>query len=290
VTPALLQQIVGGDAAADVVQQLMDQQETELCWLGTAEASSSSSSSTSSKGLNQMLLVWKAAITCLKLLHTDVQLRLTDPPTNTAAAAAAAAAAGSAGDSSFERAVQLRSLLVLSGSLDWRSLSDLRNTALRLLPSAATVSSSSSSEAVLLALAVAGATASQAGVLQQVQEVAAAARLAAAPVNAAVFTAAILAAWLAAAGSNGSSEDAAAAAAEQQLILGTGVKGMLQQLSAVLPQLVAYGGIVGSRQGFVGGVFGVLREVGAAVEERGGEGAAECSQQLNAALYAVHQG
>jgi hypothetical protein len=284
VTPALLQQIVVGDAAGDV-QQLMDQQETNLCWLGAAE---DSTSSTSSKGVQQLLLVWKAATTCLKLLHPDVQLLLTEPPPHSAAAASV----GSSGDSSFARAVQLRSLLVLSGSLDWRSLTSLRNTALQILPAAVASGGSSSSEVVLLALAAAGATASQAGVLKQLQEVAAAARLAAAPVNAAVLTAAMLAAWLAATGSSGGINQAAAAAAaaEQQLVLGNGVRGMLQQLSTVLPQLAAYGGIVGSRQGFVGGVVLVLREVGAAVEERGGEGSVECSKQLTAALYAVHQG
>jgi hypothetical protein len=109
-----------------------------------------------------------------------------------------------------------------------------------------------------------------------------------------VLIAAMLAAWLAAAGSsNGSSsgteEEAAAAAAEQQLVFGCSVAGLLQQLSSVLPQLVSCGALVGGRQGFVSGVVSAVREVAAAVEERGGEGAAGCVAQLRAALHSVHQ-
>jgi hypothetical protein len=296
VTPTLVGEAVGSAAAAEVLQQLLEQHVTQCCWLGAGDAdidhtnSSSkrrgSSSRSDSSSLERVLLVWKAAMSCLKLLHPDAQLRLTE---------AGPAAAAAADASKLARAVQLRSLLILGGCLDWRDLISLRNTALRLLPAPGSTGGSNGSsvaaEQLLLPLALAAATAGQAGLMQQLQEVAAAARLAAAPVNAAVLTAAMLAAWLAAAASGSSGEAAAAAAVcEQQLVLGSGIGGLMTQLSAVLPQLVSFGGISGSRQAFVGGVVEVVRAVGMAVKERGGQGAGECVQQLHAALYAVHQG
>jgi hypothetical protein len=303
VAPVSLQQVVAGTPVAEVVQQLMDQRVTVTCWLGAADSSSSSSSeggsSGSTAGCDQVLLVWKAAVSCLRLLHPDVQLAVTEP---SSAAAAAAAAGGSTRE--LVRAVQLRCLLVLCGnSLGWKDLTGLRNTSLRLLPATSSSSSSSAdvtAEQALLPLAVAGATAPQSGVLQQLQQVAAAARLAAAPVNAAILIAATLAAWLAAAGGSSGEAAAAAAAAEQQLVFGSGARGLLQQLSAVLPQLLSFDGISGSRQGFVNAVLGVLRELGTAVAERVSGGAAhgdeelrgcsECVEQLRAALHVVQQG
>jgi hypothetical protein len=64
----------------------------------------------------------------------------------------------------------------------------------------------------------------------------------------------------------------------------------MTQLSTLLPQLLSFGGISGSRQAFVGGVVDVVRAVGVAVKERGGDGSCECLQQLHAALHALHQG
>jgi hypothetical protein len=307
-----LQQAAAGTPAAEVVQQLTEQQATDTCWLGAADSSSSSddgsssdrgssSSSGNAAGCEQVLLVWQAAVSCLRLLHPDVQLALTEPSPSPAAAAG-----GGGSTRDLVRAVQLRSVLVLCGdSLGWKDLTGLRNTCLRLLPATSNSSSSSSTgvaaEQALLPLAVASATAPQSGVLQQLQEVAAAARLAAAPVNAAILIAATLAAWLAAAG--GSSGEpaaaAAAAAAEQQLVFGSGARGLLQQMSAVLPQLLSFDRISGSRQGFVSSVLGVLREVGTAVAERVSSGGVsgdelcacrECVEVLRAALHVVQQG
>ncbi|KAF8057874.1 hypothetical protein HT031_005820 [Scenedesmus sp. PABB004] len=237
------------------------------------------------------LQVWGAALGCLRLLHPDLLLGLTAPP------GGAGASGGGGGRSELPTlvgALQLRSMLVLLGKLSWKSLAEARH-ALLGMPSALG-GPAGPAQQVLLPLALAAATAPQAGVLQQLQEAAAAAGLAASPDNAAALAAATLAAWLTA-GSGGAApgEDApdgstaaaaataVAACAEAQLALAHAALA-LEQLPALLPQLLSSPRLLGSRPAFAEAVSRALLDVAAQPRL-----SARAAARLRAAVAAVRE-
>jgi hypothetical protein len=170
-------------------------------------------------------------------------------------------------------------MLVLAGKISWKELTDAKHAYLAMPAAAAAAAAAAAdmpAQQVLLPLALACATAPQAGVLLQLQELPAlAAAAAVTPDNAALLAAAVITAWQA--GLDGSSSSdaaaagsaamaaaaAAAAAVDAQLIFsGPHVHQLhLQQLPAVLPQLISCSKVIGSKQGFAEAVCRVLLEL-----------------------------
>jgi hypothetical protein len=269
------------DAAAQLASQVLEQQQQQQQqWL----AKPSSSSSSSSSEVGDVLLVWKAALSCCRLLNPDLLLAMTAVQPHSAAAAAAARPGVSSQQQQQQQvlAMQLRSLLVLAGKISWKELPDAKHAFVGMPSSAAPAPAAAAAagtsgvltQHVLLPLALGCATAPQAGLLQQLQELPAlAAAAAVSPDNAALLAAAMITAWQAGLGSSSSSDasvggsaataaaTAAAAAVDAQLTLTVPQLTQLQQLPAVLPQLLSCSKVMGSKQGFAEAVCRVLLDV-----------------------------
>jgi hypothetical protein len=275
---AVVQQSGQQDAAVQLASDVLEQHQQQQQGLGTLNSSSSSSSG--GLAAADVLLVWRAALSCLRLLNPDVLLTMTAVQPHTAAAAAGPGASSQQQQQQVP-AIQLRSMLVLAGKLSWKELTDAKH-ALLGMPSAAAAAAEaargvhSPAQQALLPLALACATAPQAGLLQQLQELpAAAAAAAAVPDNAGLLAAAMITAWQAGQGSSSSSSllsdaaaggsaamaaAAAAAAAVDTQLTGTGPQ-LLQHLPAVLPQLLSCSRVIGSKQGFTEAVCRVLLDI-----------------------------
>jgi hypothetical protein len=304
ITPGQLRDLVQQsqqDAAAQLASQVLEQQQQQQ-WLATPSSSSSSE-------VGDVLLVWKAALSCFRLLNPDLLLAMTAVQPHLAAAAARPGVSSQQQQQQQQQvlAIQLRSMLVLAGKITWKELTAAKHAFVGMPSAAAPAAAAAAAgegaamltQRVLLPLALECATAPQAGLLQQLQELPAlAAAAAVSPDNAALLAAAMITAWQAGLGSSsitsgdaaagGSAATAAAAAAaaavDAQLTLTVPQLTHLQQLPAVLPQLLSCSKVMGSKQGFAEAVCRDLLDVTAQLRFNPGLGL-----RLAAAVCAVRE-